>query len=58
MSRAVAELSWELVTGEEVVRVTADKVDAATRWGLHDPADGAPDDGELLGDELRSVDLF
>jgi len=57
MSRAVAELSWELVTGEEVVRVTADRVDAATRWGLHDPAGGVPDDGELLDDDPLSLEL-
>lgn len=56
MSRAVAELSWEIVTGEEVVRVTADRVDAATRWGLHDPG-SVSDDGELLDDDLRSLEL-
>jgi len=59
MSRAGAELSWEIATGEEVVRVTADRVDAARQWGLHDPAGAAPpDDGELDDDELRLADLF
>ena len=58
MSRAVAELSWEIVTGEEVVRVTADRVDAARQWSLDDPARAAPDEGDLLDDDLCLVDLF
>jgi hypothetical protein len=56
MSRAAAELSWELVTGEGVLRVSADNVDAATRWGLHDPADRESEDE--LEDELRAAELF
>jgi hypothetical protein len=58
MSRAVAEPSWELVTGEGVVRVSADHVDAATSWGLHDPAGRSPDELDLPEDELPIVDLF
>ena len=58
MSRATAELSWELVTGDGVVRVSADGVDAAARWGLCDPDGSYPDERELSDDEWRDQDLF
>jgi hypothetical protein len=58
MSRVDADLSWELITGEGVVRVRTDGPEPAERWGLGDPAGSGPNHGDPFDDDLLDADLF
>jgi hypothetical protein len=63
MSRATAELSWELITNEGVLRIVPDESVARDQWGLEAPAasgPGAPDAYAPLDPfaDLPDLDLF